>query len=92
MIGGRWTQPQHEREITWGERKTLQALATLLAQRPYPPTIRDIAAQRKVTVNAARERLDGLEAKGFIARYPGKVRAIWLTEKGKAECEAMAEP
>lgn len=89
MSTGRWPQPQHERAITRAELETLRAIAHWLNKRPYPPTIRDVASERNVTVNAARERLDALEVKGFIGRYPGRVRALWLTERGKA---ALAVP
>ncbi len=79
--------PQHERPLTWGERETLQAVATLLAKRPYPPTVRDVANERGVTVNAARERLDALVVKGYLGRYPGRVRALWLTTKGRKNAQ-----
>ena len=58
----------------------LRAIVRLTKRDGYPPTVRELAAELKVTRNAISEMLKRLRRDGLIAHAAGKARTIRIIE------------
>lgn len=66
------------------ERQVLDFIGAHIAERGYPPTIREIGNQIGATSpSTPHHYLDRLERKGLIRREPRSPRALRLIQGGK---------
>lgn len=72
--------------LTDRQKEILEFLREFIADKGYPPTLRDICAHFGINgpQNAAKH-LDALERKGFIRRRPGSSRAMELLDGTSAK-------
>ncbi|MDO5048952.1 MAG: transcriptional repressor LexA [Actinomycetaceae bacterium] len=67
--------------MTARQQQVLNVLAEVIAQRGYPPSVREIAdAVGLSSPSSAKHQLDALEKKGYIRRTPGLPRALEIIE------------
>ena len=77
-------------ELTASQRKTLRAIRELVSDRGMPPTTREVADARSVTIRTAYESMQQLVAKGYLAREPYKARALRLLDQSEQTCHKQA--
>jgi repressor LexA len=68
------------KELTNRQRKVLDFITNYLRDTGYPPTIREIAGEFKISSKGAYDHLLAVEKKGYIRRDPAKPRAIELMD------------
>lgn len=69
------------KDLTPRQLEILQFIERFLAERGYPPTIREIAAEfRIVSLNAVRIHLKAIERKGYLQLDPKSSRGMRVTE------------
>jgi repressor LexA len=73
------------RQLTIRQEEVLGFILECLGLQGYPPTLREIAGHfGMASVNAARDHLRALEAKGYLRREADKSRALIVTPRGRA--------
>jgi repressor LexA len=79
--GGRVT---HATPMTRIQRHTLEYIGKFLAERGYPPAVKDIMEAFSIgSTNAIIDRLKALEKRGLIVRQPKIARGLALTPRGR---------
>ena len=68
------------KELTNRQRKVLDFITNYLRDTGYPPTVREIAGEFKISSKGAYDHLIAIEKKGYIRRNPAKPRAIELMD------------
>jgi repressor LexA len=68
------------KELTNRQRKVLDFITNYLRDTGYPPTVREIAGEFKISSKGAYDHLVAIEKKGYIRRDPAKPRAIELMD------------
>jgi repressor LexA len=68
------------KELTNRQRKVLDFITNYLRDTGYPPTVREIAGEFKISSKGAYDHLIAIEKKGYIRRDPAKPRAIELMD------------
>ena len=64
-------------ELTTRQRRILEVIRDAVADRGYPPSIREIGEAVGLTsTSSVHSQLEALQRKGFIRRDPTKPRAI----------------
>ncbi len=59
---------------------TEQSMLDFIRSQAVPPTVRELCERLGLTNGSAHRGLRELERKGWIARVPGKARAIWIVD------------
>jgi repressor LexA len=71
------------------KQKIIECIARTVAERGYPPSVREIAdAVGLASTSAVHHHLTALEREGLLERGPHSSRALRLTARGEAELEA----
>lgn len=70
------------RKLSSKQGQVLALLRHLIANRGYPPSIRELAEALEISHSAAHGYLQALELKGFVRRDPTKARGIELLPDG----------
>jgi len=66
-------------KLTEKQRKVLEFLRIFIAEKKTPPLIREVQEGCRISsYKSAVDRLNALERKGFIRRFPNKHRGIQL--------------
>jgi repressor LexA len=68
------------KELTNRQRKVLDFITNYLRDTGYPPTIREIAGEFRISSKGAYDHLLAIEKKGYIRRDSAKPRAIELMD------------
>ncbi len=68
------------KDLTNRQRKVLDFITNYLRDTGYPPTIREIAGEFRISSKGAYDHLVAIEKKGYIRRDPAKPRAIELMD------------
>ncbi len=68
------------KDLTNRQRKVLDFITNYLRDTGYPPTVREIAGEFKISSKGAYDHLIAIEKKGYIRRNPAKPRAIELMD------------
>lgn len=68
------------KDLTNRQRKVLDFINNYLRDTGYPPTVREIAGEFKISSKGAYDHLIAIEKKGYIRRNPAKPRAIELMD------------
>ena len=68
------------KELTNRQQKVLDFITNYLRDTGYPPTVREIAGEFKISSKGAYDHLIAIEKKGYIRRNPAKPRAIELMD------------
>lgn len=77
----RWA-PASERDVSDRQLKLLGFIASSMAGRGFPPTIRELCTEMEIrSTNGVNDHLKALARMGFIDRGAGQARAIVLTPK-----------
>ena len=64
-------------QLTTRQRRILEVISDAVADRGYPPSIREIGEAVGLTsTSSVHSQLEALQRKGFIRRDPTKPRAI----------------
>ena len=70
------------------KQKILEHIARTVAERGYPPSVREIAdAVGLASTSAVHHHLIALEREGLLERGPNSSRAVRLTPQGEAELD-----
>lgn len=64
--------------MTKSQSKIYTWIEKWIAEKQYPPTVREIGEAFEITVNGVRNHLNYLESKGYITRVPKQSRTIVL--------------
>lgn len=59
---------------------TIDCIRDALADRGYPPSVKELAACLGVAIGTAHARLQDLETRGLIVKTPGIPRGIRIVE------------
>jgi repressor LexA len=71
------------------KQKIIECIARTVAERGYPPSVREIAdAVGLASTSAVHHHLTSLEREGLLERGSHSSRALRLTARGEAELEA----
>jgi len=71
------------KQLTARQHQVLDFITVHLAQRGYPPTLREIAEQLGVSGTLGiMKHLDALERKGYLRKEAGSSRGITMTDRG----------
>lgn len=62
--------------LTARQRVVLETIRAITAAHGYPPTVRELCAALRVTINAVNDHLRSMERKGAIARDRKQARNI----------------
>ncbi len=68
------------KDLTNRQRKVLDFITNYLRDTGYPPTVREIAGEFRISSKGAYDHLIAIEKKGYIRRDPAKPRAIELMD------------
>lgn len=60
---------------------TIECLREWIADKGFPPSVKELAACLGVGVATAHAKLKDLEGRGLIVRHPGLPRAIRIVEE-----------
>lgn len=71
-------------ELTDPQRQTLQVLQRLVAKHRKPPTMKELALERGVSIGTVQDQIAQLERKGYVQRDPHKSRNLTVL-RGPAE-------
>lgn len=83
---GRKALPTDEMNLTEREHKVLNFLEDCIAERGYPPTVREICQKFGVkSTSTIHKDLNNLEKKHFISKDPSKPRTIEILKSGRPE-------
>jgi DNA-binding MarR family transcriptional regulator len=69
--------------ITPIQKITLKFISQFIMANGFAPTIQEVASDRGVFSNAAKEHVDALVKKGFVTKQTHKARSIVITELGR---------
>lgn len=58
------------------QKEALDAIVCFMAWHGFPPTIAELAATMKISVNGAAKHLSALNRRGVISRQPGTARGL----------------
>lgn len=73
------------KDLTSRQRMVLDVIRRSVAERGYPPTLREIGNVMGIrSTNGVNDHLTCLEKKGYLTRQDMKSRALRLTERGGA--------
>ena len=79
--------------LTCRQDEVLRYIAESIASRGMPPTLADVCARMRIaSVNGAREHLDALIRKGYLARDAGKARGLRVLQRASVRAEAFVAP
>lgn len=67
--------------LTNRQREFFNFIEEFIRERPYPPTIREVADNFNVSVKGAYDHIKALERKGYIKAGENRSRSIELVEK-----------
>jgi repressor LexA len=68
--------------LTTRQKRLLQVIETSMAKRGYVPTLREMAeAMGIASLQGVKDHLAALERKGYLRRFPGRRRAIEMTQR-----------
>lgn len=71
------------------QREVLDYIGESIANRGYPPTLREIAKRMGMSSdNAARQHIEALVRKGYVERVPLKARGLRLIAPQTTLCTA----
>lgn len=73
---------QAEVTMTKMQYKVAEAIFFLSAEKPYPPTVQEIATRVGKAPSTVQIHIDSLCDKGFLYRDQGKIRTLSLTASG----------
>lgn len=59
----------------------IECIRAYIAERQFPPSVKELAVCLGVGVATAHAKLKELEERGLIGRTPGIPRAIWIVEE-----------
>ena len=68
------------KNLTSRQQRVLDFIVNYLKDIGYPPTVREIANEFKISSKGAYDHLIAIEKKGYIRRDPAKPRAIELMD------------
>lgn len=68
------------KKLTIRQQKILDFIVGYIKEMGYPPTVRDIARDFKMSSKGAYDHMVAIEKKGYIRRDPSKPRAIELLD------------
>ncbi len=68
----------------------LAAIAQMIAEEGIPPTLREIAARTRLSLNAVYYQVGCLVAGGYLASREGAARSLRVLPAGKRELELGA--
>jgi repressor LexA len=68
------------KKLTIRQQKILDFIVSYIKDNGYPPTVRDIARDFKMSSKGAYDHMVAIEKKGYIRRDPTKPRAIELLD------------
>lgn len=60
-------------------------------ENPFPPTLKEIAEEFKITLGTVQDHVFAIEKKGFIKRYPDVARGFKVTRPGDNKTQDMAD-
>jgi repressor LexA len=81
------------KELTVRQKEILSFIAGFIKKKSYPPTIREIAENYKISVKGAHDHITALRKKGFIKNAGKQPRTMWLTnEKHEEDSEMVNVP
>ncbi len=63
-------------ELTEPQRRTLQVLQRLISRHGKPPTMKELAADRDVSIGTVQDQIAQLERKGYVRRDPHQSRNL----------------
>ncbi len=75
-------------DLTNRQKEVLEYIETFIRENPYPPTIREIAANFGISVKGAYDHLKALERKGRIRAGGGRSRKIEIIGRPRASGRA----
>lgn len=75
--------------LTERQSEILSFLAEHSAAKGYPPTVREIGEHFGIVVNGARNHLDALEKKGYIARDRFTARGLRILARPAPAVEVI---
>lgn len=79
---------KRRRPVADSQRAFLSHLMREIRRRGYSPTMRDLAAQLRITRTAIALRLKSLVRRGYVTVSAGTARSVVVTPLGKAEASA----
>jgi repressor LexA len=68
--------------LTPRQQTILDAVERLISAAGYPPTVRELALDVRLSRTRVRQHLAALQARGAIAREPATARSIRIKEEG----------
>ncbi len=68
------------KKLTTKQQKILDFIVKYIKEIGYPPTVRDIASEYKMSSKGAYDHMLAIEKKGYIKRDPTKPRAIEIMD------------
>lgn len=78
-------------ELTEPQRRTLQVLQRLAARHGKPPTVKELALAREVSVGTIQDQIAQLERKGYVQRDPHKSRNLTVLRSPTDEIAELVE-
>lgn len=78
--------------LTERQKQFLDFIEEYIRERPYPPTIREIADQFRVTVKCAYDHIKAIERKGYIRAGENRSRSIELVGKSGGKSPTVEIP
>ena len=74
------------KELTKRQKEVLNFIKLFINGHGYPPTIREVGDEFKISVKGGYDHIKALEKKGFIKCNLKRSRAIEITDSSKEEC------
>lgn len=79
-----------KKRLSGNQQAILRAIGALTDRRPYPPTVREIRAEARVSsVSVVANNMRILERMGYLSLTPRIARGVVITEAGRRRLESL---
>lgn len=79
------------KKLTEKQEMILNFIEKFSVDNPFPPTLKEIAEEFKITLGTVQDHVFAIEKKGYIKRFPDVARGFKVTRPGDNKTQEMAD-
>jgi len=79
------------KKLTEKQEMILNFIEKFSVENPFPPTLKEIAEEFKITLGTVQDHVFAIEKKGYIKRFPDVARGFKVTRPGDNKTQELAD-